>query len=507
MKNLYALSFALIFCFPVQAGNWDLFPLGQKTVYVDSTQALPRTEQHVVDSVRITGDVRTLYFDRSSMDGSYYGCETIGGTTQQWAFNSYTIDSLVQFSDTVYFLSTFSTTPFFFLPHATVGQSWTVVSTWPGNGYDAITITCSTVGVQTFLGLTDSVKVFSLTPNGSSLGQAPISDHQFVLSKTYGLLAYVPFDQFLYHPANSQFQSREMAGLEIGAITAGYQRPLVSDYFHLAPGDLRSWELHFLPAWIVDPETLEYMEDSITNVVASIDSVVYTFDRTFYHADGAITYHIGLKERYWLPELMAMLEAPGYGIAFGPGLANTSMGLAISEADLPLVWTAPAHEWFFEPLLLATVERLSLFNGGALLNTNDCAYTEATDMASEVDIDNWAGVTRLKFSNMNETTQTLLGFRINGIVKGLMTIGIDQPRRMGRTALSIQPNPARESITFQGLPPGSTGQFTIYDGLGREAMHGTLPTAALSVEGLLPGVYVVQVRFSDRTAMARFVKE
>lgn len=507
MKKLYALPLALIFALPAQAGVWDLFPLGQKTVYVDSTQALPSTEQHVVDSVRIAGDVRSLYFDQGSKDGSYYGCGAIGGTTQHWAFNSYTIDSLVQVSDTVYFVSTFSTTPFFFLPQATVGQSWTVVSTWPGNDYDAITITCSTAGVQTFLGLTDSVKVFSLVPNGISSGQAPISDHQFVLSKTHGLLAYVPFDQFLYHPANSQFQSREIAGLEIGTVTAGYQRPLVSDYFHLAPGDLRSWELHFLPAWIVDPETLEYMEDSITNVVASIDSVVYTFDRTFHHADGAITYHVGLKERHWLPELMAMLEAPGYGIAFGPGLTNTSMGLAISGTDLPLVWTAPAHEWFYEPLLLATVERLSLFNGGALLNTNDCAYTETTDMASEVDIDNWAGVTRLKFSNMNETTQTLLGFRINGIAKGLMTVGINEPRKMGRTALSIQPNPASESISFQGLQPGATCEFTIYDGLGRQAMQGLLPATSLSVEGLQSGVYVVQVRLSDRTEMVRFVKE
>ncbi|MFZ1664386.1 MAG: T9SS type A sorting domain-containing protein [Flavobacteriales bacterium] len=503
----FVLPLLLVFSFTANAQNWDLFPLNQKSVYVDSTQALLSTEQHVVDSIRISGNVRTLYFDQESSSGSAYGCEGITGVPQQWAFNSYIIDSLVEVSDTVYFQSTFSTTPFYFLPQASVGQSWSVISSSFANGYNTITITCAMAGVQTFLGLTDSVKVFSLLPNGNSPGQLPISNQHIVLSKNYGLLSYVPFDQFMYHPANSQFQTRELVGLQIGAITAGYQRPVVSGYFHLSPGDLRSWELHFMPAWIIEPETLEYMKDSITGAVSTSDSVVYTFDRTFYHYDQSVSFHEGLTERYWLPDLKAMLEAPGYGIAIGAGLQYNSFGIFEPVYGQPLVWTATPHEWIYEPLLEATVEHLSLYYSGSFLDTAQCQFLEASDLAAQVDVDNWAGVTRKYLYNINETTQTLLGFRINGIVKGLLTVGVNQARIINRTALTIQPNPAKESITFQGIPQGTTGLFTVFDGLGREVMSGSLSTSPVSVGGLHPGLYVVQLRLQDRTTTARFVKE
>ena len=105
------------------------------------------------------------------------------------------------------------------------------------------------------------------------------------------------------------------------------------------------------------------------------------------------------------------------------------------------------------------------------------------------------------------STWILIGSVINGVVDGDITLGINQPGSISRRAFTLVPNPAKESISFQGLPPGTTGQFTIYDGLGRETMQGAIPATSLSVEGLQPGVYVLQILFSDQTEMARFVKE
>ncbi|MFT3884612.1 MAG: hypothetical protein QM724_04025 [Flavobacteriales bacterium] len=53
------------------------------------------------------------------------------------------MDSLLVRNDTVLFYSNYSTTPFYFLPKAAVGQDWTVVSTFSSNTYNSIRITCT----------------------------------------------------------------------------------------------------------------------------------------------------------------------------------------------------------------------------------------------------------------------------------------------------------------------------------------------------------------------------
>jgi hypothetical protein len=134
---------------------------------------------------------------KQSSSGSAYGCDQeLTGVPQQWAFNSvYHRFAWSKFRDTVYFQSGPSAaTPFYFLPQSIsrpklVGDFIVAFA----NGYNTITITCAMAGVQTFLGLTDSVKVFSLLPNGNSPGQLPISNQHIVLSKNYGLLILCAF--------------------------------------------------------------------------------------------------------------------------------------------------------------------------------------------------------------------------------------------------------------------------------------------------------------------------
>ena len=62
-RSILPLLFA--FSLTASAQDWALFPLDQRSVYVDSTQTPLSTEQHTMDSVRISGDHRSLYFDQS----------------------------------------------------------------------------------------------------------------------------------------------------------------------------------------------------------------------------------------------------------------------------------------------------------------------------------------------------------------------------------------------------------------------------------------------------------
>ncbi|MCI1753151.1 MAG: hypothetical protein LKM36_09875 [Flavobacteriales bacterium] len=55
------------------------------------------------------------------------------------------------------------------------------------------------------------------------------------------------------------------------------------------------------------------------------------FDRTYYHYDQSVTIQVGMTERYFLPEMTAVLNAPGNGIAVGPSLWSGSLGMFITD--------------------------------------------------------------------------------------------------------------------------------------------------------------------------------
>jgi hypothetical protein len=80
------------------------FPLGQESVYVDSLQAPLSSERHTMDSVRVSGEIRSMYFDQASRNASFYGCDQTTGILQEWSFIQFAMDSLVEISDYCIFL-------------------------------------------------------------------------------------------------------------------------------------------------------------------------------------------------------------------------------------------------------------------------------------------------------------------------------------------------------------------------------------------------------------------
>ena len=134
-----------------QAADWDLFRLHQSSYYKYPYYNSTNVGVQVMDSVKQNGNEDIFYFHRNL---EYENA----GQCYQSAYNSFpfpngdyvTIDSLVQRNDTVYFEWYYSTLPFYFLPKAIVGQSWTVTSTYSGNDYNQITITCASIQEETF---------------------------------------------------------------------------------------------------------------------------------------------------------------------------------------------------------------------------------------------------------------------------------------------------------------------------------------------------------------------
>ncbi|MFT3884611.1 MAG: hypothetical protein QM724_04020 [Flavobacteriales bacterium] len=133
------------------------------------------------------------------------------------------------------------------------------------------------------------MKTFSLAAEGTS---APINSLRFRLSKEHGLIEYVPFGLFLFHPSYMRPWTCELIGLEKDNVVHGYHQPGFQDYFHLAPGDVLLWENYTDPGWFDQgPPYYEYARDSVTDALITADSAVYTYYRAYKHADRHISVH------------------------------------------------------------------------------------------------------------------------------------------------------------------------------------------------------------------------
>jgi len=512
MKKLYALPLALIFTLPAQAGVWDLFPLGNATYYADSAQQPVSVELYRMDSV-LPGSVEDVsYFNKRARSLALGACEsTLFDPFSYLTYldqNSFN-DSLISRNDTVFFNSGYGNLPFYFLPKASVGQSWTVTSDWPGNSFNQITITCTSVQQQTFLGFTDSVKVFSLVSNGSSPGQVPISNFQIRLSKAHGLLEFVPFDQFLYHPSYVDFRSLKIVGLDDGSTAVGFRMPGFSDFFHLHAGDVQMWQIYNRSADVSQPTYVAYIRDSIITSLITPDSVVYQVHRTNIDAEGNVTGSFMMHHRYIKTDYDKYFDAGTNGIGVSVSFSGSDPWFPFGFVE-PLLLFIGTYEMQPLPASSDTITSWTIASPGLVLDTLGCEVGQISDIDYSFKMDTRSGYTYINtgdFQPFSIYTKTLIGSVINGVEEGDVTLSVNTLNSFNGQAFTLIPNPAKESITFQGLPSGTVVQYAIYDGLGRQAMHGALPATSLSVEGLQPGVYMVQVRLADRTEMARFVKE
>ena len=500
-RSILPLLFA--FSLTASAQDWALFPLGQHSYFADSSQTSVAVDLSLMDSVRIDGMETTLYFKRK------LGLDRIGacreGIAQQlaWMTSFFAMDSLVERNDTVFFSSVCSVTPFYFLPRAVVGQSWTILSTCSNNSYDQITVTCTGIEQSIFLGLTDSVKTFALAANGTDVGQTPINEFQFSLSKEHGLIEFVPFALFLYHPAYTDYRSFRLIGFESAGTVHGYRQPAFEDYFHLSPGDITLWRSVNDPDDFTQPATISFQRDSITGSEITPDSVSYTSDGIYLNADGTITPYTGAIRNYYRSDFAGFINAAPNDWAVGDGPYFDSSG----PSGTDIVWGS-------SPLILSpatngidTITSFSFNSDATTIDTAGCIIYETYDLSFALSIDTRAGLTELCTNYFGITCYTLISSRIDGEQDGDISLGIDQPQSIAQPSLMLVPNPTKELIAIQGLDRGDTGDFTIYDGFGRAVLHGSLPTASISVEGLLPGSYLVQVRLQDSTTTARFVKE
>ena len=500
MKKLLLLLTVLI-SRTASAQNWNLFPLNQKSYYYEHTPWDDYVDLYLMDSVKVSGQDTILYSRRNLNLQGAGTCYIDTLQSMNWSQNNlYYMDSLVQRNDTIFYLSNLSTTPFYFLPHATVGQSWTVSSTYVNNDYNQITITCSSIQVQTFFGITDSVKIFTMTPNGTSTNQTPVSNFVMRLSKSHGLIEYVPFILFLYHPFYVNFTSFQLIGIDSAGNVSGYRQPKLHDYFHLSVGDILLWQRIFDPDNWMQASWMEYYQDSITQVLIANDSVIYTFDRARQDSDNVITYQYGMTSKFLKTEFENIIETPPNWIGLGN---NRFSSYYTAPHNNVLYWQSSIIGL---KIGIDTTSIFSFSNSAYSVDTINCQPHQVLDISFGFTVDTRAGVNQYCYYNFAYDCVTLIGSLINGQQIGNISLSVKGPISSNISSLQIIPNPSSDLITIRNLPTSQITTCVIYDSFGRLVKHESISDNSLSVKYLSNGLYLIRISTDKGTTSGKFVK-
>jgi len=487
----------------VAAGDWDPFPLGQRSTFLDSsTPSQPRTRSYMVDSMLLAGQGTVLHFTKDWGAKRFKECypEVLATMHQDPLFygaQHWYMDSLVVWNDTIFHF--WQGLTFYFLPQAGVGQSWTVRSAAPGNEYDEITITCTDITEETVLGALDSVKTFRVDPGGSTPGQGSFT---MALSRRSGFVRFMPFHFFLHHPRGVAFRTMELIGLEDVQGKRGYTQPKFEDYFHLAPGDILLWRYVEDPDAPFYPGFVEYYRDSITGAVLMPDSVVYTYDRKARDRNGVYREWTGLVRRILRTEVGGILEAQPDWIGFG----NNHMR-AGSQFPQVEYWRIDWSMFSVDPVRGDTLTSMHFSNLGHEVDTSNCSSSPGGfDYWRYFTFDTRAGLIEDCFRSHGTYCLMLIGSRVAGHQIGDISLAVQDHGPITTRPL-LFPNPATDVLNVSDIPAGPAVRYQLFRADGRLVEESTLRAGRIAVGHLDRGLYFLQLTADKMDMRAAFVKE
>jgi hypothetical protein len=504
MKKKLLLFVLLLISGELLAADWDLFPYKQHSYFSDnSIDGKNIVEVFVMDSTRNGGSESVIYFKKDLSDYRPQVCPVISYPMGMPFLNSYEnyFDSLVVRGDTVLFYSTYSTTPFYFIPNATVGQTWTTSSTYNGNDYNQITITCSSIDLEQVFDVADSVKTFSLNSNGTSANQLPISNYQIRLSKAHGLLEFIPLMQFHYHPDYFQFKTLKLIGWELNGNKGGYTHSEFEDYFHLSAGDILQWQFDSDPANIMLPNTTDYIRDSILQVIDSPDSLVYLFDQILLNHDSSIYSSTGNRIAYSKSSVNNLLRS--LPLTFAYGTIPYSM---INDPAIIPYWNSYNIIVTTDSITNDSISEYKFNGSGYFLDTLTCEMNEVTDVGEDFTLNSKYGVSEYCNNSFGRYCRYIIGSRINGITEGEITIGVDELFNSNSSQITLYPNPVDDELFIGNKNNLANPHFEIYDSLGKKVLKGVLIEDHIAINDLSSGMYLLRIENEKKIISSRFIK-
>jgi hypothetical protein len=474
----------------VYSQSWDFFPLGQRTWTASALGGQYTMDMVLMDSIRTSGSVDSLFFRTElPMQGvgscraavvEYMAQASFVQPRVQWVKSG---DTLLMFMENV-------ASPFFFLPGAMPGTSWSITSSQSGH---TSTITCASADWESVFGSADSVKTFTLGSTHVPSTGTPISTHSIRLSKHHGLLSYVPFDQFLYAPYS--YSSIDVWGLANAEGAWGFVPPAFDDFFPHAPGDILYWRQFYTSVLLYE---VEYFLDSITAVSIDEEGVRLNALRWREEQDGTITGPTPVVLTYDRGNYSPILTSPPDWAAIG---AEQDFGPGNLHFIEP--WTASIDENSGD-----TMVHVQSGNGTNTLDTIDCYVTDPTDWGTSLVFSTRAGMERRTYSYNwpQEYTLELVASRIAGNSTGEIPLSLTERTTHEVNTIQVHPNPAMNELHISNIPNGSP-TYRIVDAMGRMISTGTVLERRINLSSLTPGPYMLIVGTPHSAGHVRFVKQ
>jgi hypothetical protein len=505
MRSQLRLTMLLLAALPnlAQAQYWELFPLDQRS-YFQRTEwgSVELLDMFLMDSIRVTGSEQVLLFDARQTVGGAEDC-----TAQVleaipwwgWGVSPDRIDSLLLRNDTVFYHTFGSSLPFFFLPQAQPGQSWTVTSDASGNAWQQITITCAGVAEESIWGVLDSVKTFTMSSNGVNPGQTPISAFTIRLSRTFGLLEFVPFRLFLIHPPSVSFSSTTCIGLGRAGLELGFRPPDFSDFFQLQAGDIRLWrdtQVNVFPF----PPVIRYWRDSIVGSNITPDTVRYTYLRWRQDPDMSIHGPWLRTDTMTRSGTGPIVESPPNWLAIGhDGYLPTDMGL--------LVWKNTRMQLLYGGVT-DTIVSVTFQSDATSVDVIDCMVYQPTDSGYGMRFNTHAGLEEhcMYAISPAQWCWELIGWQIGSDQQGPIALSTNHLQPVNTPPYAVYPNPATDLLFIRDLPPGLAVRYALLDAWGAQVSNGTINDGSIPVHNLASGVYQLRLFIGERLAHVRFVK-
>lgn len=475
-------AFLMIFLFTATLGfsqMWEPFVFGQSSYYKQQNDNSAIVENILLDSVlHKDNDVKVLYFNAKptfDIDLNCYITIRQSYLNEDYIYRNQDnkIDTLIQLNDSILYIYR---TPyqsnkdtFIFKPYAKLGDQWI------SNG---INIECTEIGISTIFGLQDSIKTYSCS--GTRLGRN-YNGIEFILSKSYGLIKYLPFSDFINNSSyvNNFSPYLELAGLKNGINSYGYIQPDFSDYFHLNVGDKLFWHYKAEPEDLSLPRTEFYYIDSITYSFISPDSVYYEYERSHYSINGIAGRIDNSSAEYLRKTDGVMLNTPAGW--FGPVDDNINDAFFLSELSFKV----------------ENNDTITFANFTLNYGMSDCTlYYATTDYDVNIGYSTRYGYHFEYVFSWGSIYRGVVGSIINGEKSGITEVpsGIDF---ISMENYAVYPNPFNDYIAINSNVMKFPVRIEIYDFAGSLILTDICETNTINLEKLMSGIYILKVSDSD----------
>ena len=473
--NRFYLLLILILNLQVAKADWDLFPLSQKSYVQYLYNSWP--PQQKINLISFDTIVQRSGWQSAFMNRRYSGngieqCySTLTDVNQGYlpggSWMETEMDSLIMVGDTTRYSSRL-----YFLPKSNPVESWRISGSL-SNGFTDIEFTCTSISVQSFLGLSDSVKEFTLaTYNGVNLFSSSLSGYVIRLSKNYGLINYAGFRELESHGLEPHL----LVGIDHSSGTFGFSPPTYLDFFPYHVGDVLNWKYERHSFWY--PVFLYYHQDSILSVNVTSDTLSYTcISRTYFPDQNSYT--IDTNSVYFLVNnFKSKMECP----------ANWMTLSDVNGGWYPQV--------FFKSGLIveqdSSITVRIIDDGHQVYDTITCYIGQAPDAGGHDLFNTKQGHIENCYDAFDYNCSVLIGSFINGVLYGdtVLVTGIENIT--SKNIKGIYPNPAQDKISFELYRSG--GSLIIISSQGDicKSLNIHELKTEINISDLSPGLYFLK---------------